>query len=377
MVLRRLLPALAACLMAFSDQPAQAQDLQPICQRGAKGEPVPLSHALTLEMQDYLVTHAGRVTYPDTDPADPSAASDLGAQLVFAQAIEWPGVLADRAADLPEAAHDLPWLVLMAHLDSAYGDPVWSLTQGPESILLPHLLPMLDRHGLADEARILRKVMGLYPEWDADPSQRRVIDASGNVIDETLNAALDAARQSWPVGQHRARDAALRLIEADPALKDRLQARIDALDENERLDILVRGIWENCVTGWWDIADADRSLARMGSAQVALILMDSFAATAEGTSLYAWFEQTAGGHSEMLARLFDRRGLADLADGLRNGIALFPQGFAREDYLRWDAMAQMDADTLARFDTLLPNDSYDQVRADMLLLARESGLLVP
>lgn len=377
MVLRRLLPALAACLMAFFDLPARAQDLQPICQRGARGEPVPLSHALTLEMQDYFVTHACRVTYPDTDPADPSAASDLGAQLVFAQAIEWPGVLADRAADLPEAAHDLPWLVLMAHLDSAYGDPVWSLTQGPESILLPHLLPMLDRHGLADEARILRKVMGLYPEWDADPSQRRVIDASGNVIDETLNAALDAARQSWPVGQHRARDAALRLIEADPALKGSLQARIEALDENERLDILVRGIWENCVTGWWDIADADRSLARMGSAQVALILMDSFAATAEGTSLYAWFEQTAGGHSEMLARLFDRRGLTDLADGLRNGIALFPQGFAREDYLRWDAMAQMDADTLARFDTLLPNDSYDQVRADMLLLARESGLLVP
>lgn len=377
MVLRRLLPAFAACLMAFSDLPAMAQDLPPLCQRGAQGEPVPLSYALTLEMQDYFVTHAGRVSYPDADPDDLSGATDLGAQMTFAQAIEWPGVLADRAAELPEAAHDLPWLVLLAYLDSAYGDPVWSLSQGPESILLPHLLPMLDRHGLTEEARILRMVEGLYPDWDADPSQRRVIDASGNVIDEDLNAALDAARRSWPVGEHRARDAAVRLIKADPGLEAGFQARIDALDDNARLDILLRGIWESCAPDLWDMANAERSLARMGSAQAALILMDSFSSTAEGTSLYAWFEETVGGHSAILARLFDRRGLTDLADGLRAGMALFPQGFPREDYLRWDAMAQMDTDGLTRFDTLLPGDSYDRVRADMLLLARESGLLPP
>jgi hypothetical protein len=377
MVLRRLLPALAASLVALVDLPALAQDLPRLCQRGAQGEPVPLSHALTLEMQDYFATHAGRVTYPDIDPADTASAADPMAQLTFAQAIEWPGVLADRAAELPEAAHDLPWLVLLAHVDSSYGDPVWSFSQGPESILLPHLLPMLDRHGLTEEARILRMVLGLYPEWDADPSQRRVIDASGNVIDEDLNAALDAAHRSWPVGEHRAREAALRLIEADPGLKAGFQARIDALDDNARLDILLRGIWESCVTDWWDLSGAERSLSRMGSAQAALILMDSFTSTAEGTSLYAWFEESSGGHSEMLARLFDRRGLTDLADGLRAGMALFPQGFPREDYLRWDAMAQMDAASLARFDTLLPGDSYDLVRADMLLLARESGLLLP
>ncbi len=126
------------------------------------------------------------------------------------------GVLADRAADLPKAAHDLPWLILLAYIESTYGDPVWSLSQGPESILVPHLLPMLDRHDLKDEARILRMVMGLYPTWDADPAQRRVIDDNGNVIDEALRATLDAASRSWPTGQGRAGAAAMRLIEARP-----------------------------------------------------------------------------------------------------------------------------------------------------------------
>ncbi len=35
----------------------------------------------------------------------------------------------------------------------------------------------------------------------------------------------------------------------------------------------------------------------------------------------------------------------------------------------------MTPEQLARFDTLLAEDSFDRVRADMLTLARDSGLL--
>jgi hypothetical protein len=79
----------------------------------------------------------------------------------------------------------------------------------------------------------------------------------------------------------------------------------------------------------------------------------------------------------MLARLFDRRGLPDLAKGLRDGVALFPAPFPRNMDDRWHAMSQMEDAALARFDTLLTDDSYDRVRAAMATLARENGLLPP
>ncbi len=89
---------------------------------------------------------------------------------------------------------------MLSHLDTTLGDPVWSLTLGPESTLLPHLLPMLDRHGLAEEARVLRMAQGLFPEWDADPRHRlrQVINDSGETVNENLRAALDEATYSWP-----------------------------------------------------------------------------------------------------------------------------------------------------------------------------------
>ncbi len=98
--------ALAAALLP-APVPAQsapdpaAEDLPPLCRRGAQGSAVPLSHALTLEAMDYFTTHAARVVVPEADPEDPAAMADLAGDYAFLQAIEWPGVLADRAADLP------------------------------------------------------------------------------------------------------------------------------------------------------------------------------------------------------------------------------------------------------------------------------------
>ncbi len=149
------------------------------------------------------------------------------------------------------------------------------------------------------------------------------------------------------------------------------------MDDAARLDYLMVDLWAQCLTDWWDETAADQSLARMGSAQAALILMDSFSNTAEGASLYSWFDDSSGAHSEMLARLFDRRGLPDLAKGLRDGVALFPTPFPRNLDDRWTAMSQMEEAAFTRFDTLLPGDSYERVREAMLLLARENGLLPP
>ncbi len=115
----------------------------------------------------------------------------------------------------------------------------------------------------------------------------------------------------------------MRLIDGEPALKAAMQARIDALDEAARMDVLMQELWNSCISDWTDADQARHSLSAMGAAQAALILMDSFSYAAEGTSLYNWFEDASGAHSEALARLFQRRGLTEVAQALRDGIALF------------------------------------------------------
>ena len=371
--------AMLAVLLALGGlaAPSLAEGLPPICARGAVSGPLPMAHLIQLEMTDYLVMHGGRVDFDAFAPEDLDDTEAVMAAYTLAAAIEWPGVLADRAAELPKAAHDLPWLVLLASVDSTHGDPVWTLTQGAESILSPDLLPVMERHGLTEEARVLRMAMALFPDWGLNPADRagQVIGFDSQTRDEALSAGLDAASRTWPKGANRARDAALALIAADPALLAAFEARLAALDDVGRLDILMRDLWAACMTDWWSPSEADRALAAMGTAQAALLLMDSFSYTIEPPSIHAWFDEPSATLSPMLLRLLERRGLTDLAQALRDGMALFPQPFPRDTEARWEVLRTMDDAAIGRLDALLPEDAYDRARDDMLRLARESGLL--
>ncbi|MFZ1481005.1 MAG: hypothetical protein WAT25_09575, partial [Paracoccaceae bacterium] len=110
-------------------------------------------------------------------------------------------------------------------------------------------------------------------------------------------------------------------------------------------------------------------------AQAALLLMDSFSYTIEPPSIHAWFDEPSATLSPMLLRLLERRGLTELAQALRDGMALFPQPFPRDTEARWEVLRTMDDAAIGRLDALLPEDAYDRARDDMLRLARESGLL--
>jgi hypothetical protein len=377
---RNALGAVFTGLTLFVAIPAQAQNPKPlpeICQRGALAEPVPFEHVLYLEMLDYFAIHADRVDYEAFAPKDQSDHEAVYEASTLAQAIEWPGVLADRAAELPESAHDLPWLILLAYSQTDNLDPIWALTRGPESILSPDLPPLMERHGLTVEAELLRKAMALFPDWGLNPADRAglVVAYNGGKVNEPLSAALETLGAHWPLQPNGAAEAAMRLIRAEPALLAGFEARLAALSDAERLDIQVGRLWTACMADWWTPEEADASLALLGSAQAGLLLLDMLSFMVDGTSLHPWFEDNGAGQTAVIAGLLERRGEAELAAALREGMALFPQPFARDSETRWTQLELMDEATIARIDRLMPEDGYDRIRAVMMGLAKDSGLL--
>ncbi len=87
-----------------------------ICQRGAQAGGVPLDYLLHLEAREYHDLVLQRMDPAAFDPGGQAEWEDYLRSAVLAEAIEWPGVLADRAAALPPEAHDLPWLVMLGDL---------------------------------------------------------------------------------------------------------------------------------------------------------------------------------------------------------------------------------------------------------------------
>ncbi len=349
------------------------------CQRGATADPLPLAYALELEMLDYFTTHADRVDYEAFAPDDPSDGQAVYSASVLAQAIEWPGVLADRAAELPASAHDLPWLALLAYAQTDRIDPVWTLTQGTESILSPDLPPLMERNGLTVEAGLLRKAMALFPDWGLNPADRAglVTDFASGLVDEPLKAGLDTIGAHWPLVPNGAAEAALRLVRAEPALLTAFEARLAALSDADRLDVMLSRLWTDCMVNEWTPDQADANLAAMGSAQAALLLLDTLSFSIDGTSLYSWFEDNSAGHSAMIARLLERRGEKDLAAALLAGMAVFPEPFASDSETRWSQLSALDAAAIATLDGLMPEDAYERIRLVMLDLARDADLLPP
>lgn len=361
---------LAAALPAAAEPAA-------ICQRGAQAGTVPLDHLLHLEGRAYHDLVLQRMDPAAFDPGPSAAWEDYMRGAVLAEAIEWPGVLADKAADLPPGAHDLPWLVMLADLETGLFGPAEALLTRPQSILLPDILPLMERHGLTEEVAVLREGMALFPEWGLNPAERQlaVYSVEGEIVDARREEALRRLDDRYPRGG-RAMAAAVALLQGQPELAQLYRARLDAMGDEARLDHLLRTLRRDCLPAWLYYPDeVERSYLSLGSAQAALLMLDDLAQGLDGSLPQVWLDSSGSTLAPQLLRVLELRDETALAEGLRRVLAEFPRPFPRDGEARWAAMDGFGPETWNRLDTALPEDAHDLIRSAMLSLARDSGLL--
>lgn len=348
-----------------------------ICQRGAQAGGVPLDYLLHLEAGEYHDLVLQRMDPSAFDPGGQAEWEDYLRSAVLAEAIEWPGVLADRAADLPPEAHDLPWLVMLADLETGLFGSAESLLIRPQSIMLPDLLLLMERHGLSEEAALLREGMALFPQWDLNPADRQlaVYSVEGEIADPSREQALRNLDARYPRDGGAMR-AAVALLEGLPGLAQLYRARLDALDDEARLDHLLLALRRDCLPAWLYTPDeVEAAYLSLGSAQAGLLMMDDLAQGLEGSSPQMWLDGSGAALAVRLVRLLDLRGEVVLADGLRQVLAEFPEPFPRDSDARWEVMDRFAPENWTRMDTALPEDAYDLIRRAMLSLAQDAGLL--
>lgn len=382
MRMRAVLGIVSAAFLAGA-APALAEDLHPaLCQRGVQIPELPLDYVLQQEAARYHDLVQDRMDPSAFDTVTEPSAEELMSNAFLAMAIEWPGVLSDMAAELPPEAHDLPWLIMLADIESSNPAPVEALVTSPLSITLPELLPIMRRHGLTEEAGLLRDGMKLFPEWTLNPYDRQklVFGFDGSAIDEGLIQAIYEIEYRYP-HEGRAWAAALALVGDAPGLQAVFLDRIRNADADHRLDHLLFALHRHCVSRsshaavGMDVDGLEAAYLSMGSAQAALLMMDDLAAGLEGRSAAMYIDLDGALLAERLLRVLDLRGEPALADGLRKVLAEFPKPFPRHPDDRWSMMEFFTPAQWERLDTAFPEDGYDQLRAAMLRLALESGLL--
>ena len=362
--------------------PAMAEDLPALCQRGVQAPELPLDYVLQIEAARYHQMVQERMDPAAFETVEAPTAEELMSNALLAMAIEWPGVLSDMAGELPPEAHDLPWLIMLADVESANPAPVEALVTSPLSITLPDLLQIMKRHGLTEEAGLLREGMRLFPDWTLNPYDRQklIVGYDGSAIDENLLQALYEIEYRYPF-EGRAAVAAMALIDSQPALRDFFSNRIKNADADHRLEHLIYALQQDCLPDMtYDVSmeavnRLETSYLSMGSAQAALLMMDDLANGLDGRSAAMYIDLDAAVLAERLLRVLELRGETVLADGLRKALAEFPKPFPRDANDRWNLMEFFTPEQWERMDTAFPEDGYAQVRAAMLRLAQESGLL--
>ena len=374
--MRGVFAAVMAGFLAAAALPAGAEPAA-ICQRGARAAAVPLDYLLHLEAREYHDLVVQRMDPAAFDPGGQAEWEDYLRSSVLAEAIEWPGVLADKAADLPPGAHDLPWLAMLADLEGGIFGPAEALLIRPQSILLPDLLPLMERHGLTEETAILREGMALFPDWDLNPVDRQlaIYSAEGDIVDAGREEALRKLDGSYPRGG-RAMAAAVALLESQPELAQLYRARLDAMGDEARLDHLILALRRDCLPAWtYSAEEVEAAYLSLGSAQAGLLMMDDLAQGLDGNLPHMWLDGSGASLAVQLVRVLDLRNETALADGMRRVLAEFPDPFPRDSDARWAAMDGFTPENWSRLDMALPEDSDVLVRRAMLSLARESGLL--
>ncbi|MCB6179211.1 hypothetical protein LHP98_13880 [Rhodobacter sp. Har01] len=363
------LSALALAAAAAAG-PAAAQVAGGLCARGATAGPVPLSY---LFEQDALALRNAALATVDWE-----AAGVDGSYPPAPEAAALRDALAARAASLPPALADLPYLMILAEVENEPSAAVYALTQGAESLVAARLLDAMDRSGLTAEARLLREAIGLYPDWGDLPADRvaQLVDDSGETVDQALSDALDDLSFRWPPPGDRALAAAEALIAQDPATASSYAAQLAALTEDDRFGWLMDRLWTECIgQSWWTAEEGDRAHFSGGSAQAALVMMDAYLADSAEGGLDGYFFSPSATMAPKLALVFEIRGLTAEALALREGMALFGPAFPRDPEVRMGAMQDFTAeqhDLMARLglglDPVL-------IEADMRRLAREAGLM--
>ena len=361
---------LAAALPAAAEQAA-------ICQRGARAGTVPLDYLLHLEGREYHDLVLQRMDPAAFDPGPAAAWEEYLLGSVLAEAIEWPGILADKAADLPPEAHDLPWLVMLADLETGIFGPAEVLLTRPQSILLPDILPLMERNGLDEEAALLREGMALFPEWGLNPAERQlaIYSVEGEIVDPRREEALRGLDARYPRGG-RAMAAAVALLQGQPGLAQLYRARLEAMGDDARLDHLLLTLRRDCLPAWLYAAEeVEAAYLSLGSAQAGLLMMDDLAQGLDDALPQVWLDSSGSALALHLLRVLELRNETALAEGLRRVLAEFPRPFPRDGDARWAAMDGFGPENWNRLDMALPEDAYDQIRRAMLSLARDSGLL--
>lgn len=362
--------------------PASAEDLPALCRRGVQTPELPLDYVLQQEAARYHNLVQERMDPAAFETVATPTAEEAMSNALLAMAIEWPGVLSDMAGELPPAAHDLPWLIMLADVEAANPAPVEALVTSPLSITLPQLLPIMRRHGLAQEASLLREGMRLFPEWALNPYERQRLIAGydGSAIDQGLLQALYEIEYRYPV-EARAPAAAMALIDSQPALQAYFRSRVTNVDADRRLDHLIYALQQDCLPDMTYDASVqainrlESAYLAMGSAQAALLMLDDLANGLDGSSAAMYLDLDAAVLAERLLRILDLRGETALADGLRKVLAEFPKPFPRDPNQRWELMEFFTPQQWERLDSAFPEDGYTQLRAVMLRLAQDSGLL--
>ncbi len=374
--MRCIVSAVMAGVLAMAVLPAWAEPAA-ICRRGAQAGGVPLDYLLHLEAQGYHDLVAQRMDPAAFDPGGQAEWEDYLRSSILAEAIEWPGVLADKAADLPPGAHDLPWLAMLADLESGIFGPAEALLIRPQSILLPDLLPLMERHGLTEEAAILREGMALFPEWGLNPADRQlaVYSVEGEIADPRREEALRKLDGTYPRGG-RAMAATVALLESQPELTQIYRARLEVMGDEARLDHLLLALRRDCLPAWiYSPEEVEAAYLSLGSAQAGLLMMDDLAQGLDGNLPHVWLDSSGASLAVQLVRLLELRNETALAEGLRRVLAEFPDPFPRGSDARWAVMDGFTPENWNRLDMALPGDSDVLLRRAMLSLARDSGLL--
>ena len=369
-------PLMAAAL------PAMAGDLPALCQRGAQAPELPLDYVLQLEAIGYQTRVQERMDPSAFDTVQEPTDQEMMGNAILSMAIEWPGILSDAAAELPPEAHDLPWLIMLADVENTNPAPVEALVTSPLSITLPELLPIMRRHGLTEEAGLLREAMKLFPDWTLNPYDRQnlIVGYDGAAIDENLLQALYEIEYRYPL-EGRASAAIMELIDSQPALKAFFRSKITSAGADQRLEHLIYALQQHCLPDMtYDVSaeavnQLETAYLSMGSAQAALLMMEDLASGLDGRSAAMYLDLDAAVLADRVVRVLDLRSETVLAEGLRKVLAEFPKPFPRDANERWGMMEFFTPEQWERLDNAFPEDGYQQLRLAMLQLAHDSGLL--
>ena len=357
--------------LAAADAATQTQGTAEICQRKARIDVLSAPqlfdlYAREIAMRGYILQTEN--TFGSVDDIMQDVAQGTTGLPTKADV-----VIAEQQALLPETAQDLPLLMLLAQYENT-GTPIMALALSSDFALLPELVEALQRQGLPETRRALALAQVALPHgikaediWAGGASPETEAKLA------TAKAGLEVAERLYPTGS--AGMAAVAMIGNDPVLKTIIAATLTADDEHGAMYWLLDQLWTSCYQDTYSADAAERAYGALGTPQAAILLLDIIVMEGSEGSLEYYFAGPSGNMVPATARVLDIRGLTAEAEALRTGMALFGTPFPREDWARSEAMGKMTDDQLAQLAALSAVLYEDVLWAEMVLIAREAGLL--